>query len=144
MSQSFVLIIPGAWTITRIHAALESGNVPFSHIEGDNEIQAIHDNGPWLTISMIRDQRECEVDYQTNELLDESFRRQVGGSSFWYVNYNDIDLAKHALRNIASNVLVESDASWMDTDYGWVISLEEVAHNLAESSSWDWRHSRNS
>jgi hypothetical protein len=55
------------------------------------------------------------------------------------IRFDDLDVARRFLRDIAQEAVNQGETAWIDTDYGWVIHAWDLLKNTERDERWDWR-----
>jgi hypothetical protein len=142
MSQSIILACAGACDLSTFADLL----TPMAQARGatlaryDRELQIIGaEHSFYLMLTEMNDQDGIALDYESNEDLDEQFRREVLDLRFYSLRFNDFDLTRAVLLELVTKLGALGMDPWMDTDYGWVIRGAEMVATMNRDPLWDWR-----
>jgi hypothetical protein len=97
------------------------------------------DHSFYVALSEFSDPDAAALDYESNEDLDDTFRRDVLGLRFYSLRFNNLCAVKRVVFDLVTRLNVLGMDSWIDTDYGWVIRGAEAVARMNRDPSWDWR-----
>lgn len=142
MSQSIVIACPATWDLMAFGRFLDERayDEPATFSAFEDQLQLVAKSGAWeLIVNEVVDRDAAVEEYESNDDLDDRFRREVGGLRLFAVRFGDIDMARRMLRGVAREIVRQGGTAWIDTDYGWVIHAGEFLKKTDDDAGWDWR-----
>ena len=141
MGQSVTIACSSRWELANFEEFLkpELYEEPAVLSAFPGQVQLVA-SGMWtIVVNQVAAPADAAEEYASNEDLDIQFRHAVRALRFFVVRFSDINPTRILLREFARAATTQHESAWLDTDYGWVISVDDFLHRLAENSTWDWR-----
>lgn len=142
MGQLIAIACPLAWGLMAFARFLDEHacDEPATFSMFDDQLQLVAKSGAWkLIVNEVIDRDTAVEEYESNDDLDERFRREISALRLFIVRFSDIDTARRMLRGVAQEVVRQGGTAWIDTDYGWVIHAWEFLTKTDGDARWDWR-----
>lgn len=142
MGQMVTIACPHSWDLEvfarPLAGAVGDGAATYSNFR--HQLQALDIEGRWkIILNEVSDDSAVAAEYAANDDLDEPFRQEASGLRFFTLRFDDLDVARQFLREIALIASSAREVLWIDTDYGWVIHSGEFLQEIARDDRWDWR-----
>ncbi|WP_426343263.1 hypothetical protein ACN9MU_18520 [Pseudoduganella sp. R-32] len=144
MSQSMGVITPSSCGLKAIETILgDRWRVAWIQRQSgssDLHIQQVNAESHAVYVSIAElDAGEAAQDYAECVGLSDVLRSSLVRSKFYLLSFNDFELAKSVMGTLLLHFRADLEETWIDNDYGQLISGSNFLRNITLDPNWDWR-----
>jgi hypothetical protein len=146
MGQSATIMCAPTWDLASLSAMVEvaARDAGARFLDHGDQLEVWSQDGYLMLVAdEDADTAFAVEDFATNEFLDERFRLEVHGLKFFTIRFHDVDVTRQVLRAFSQAAVSRGETGWIDTDYGWVIHVQDFVRKTDDNPHWDWRYESN-
>ena len=142
MSQLVIIACPMIWSLGSfapyVEAIARQAEGACSITGGKASLQIRCDDWSLVLDEMSRRESVAEG-YASDPDFDPQFRAAAKDLRFFVLDFDNLEVARRLLQEIARDAVQRGESVWFDTDYGWVIHSAKLLKEIDDDPQWDWR-----